>query len=129
MNPKKSCHYNVITFCIDSVMTFKVCWNYRREFKTVNNLEEIENYAPNLQIRIKRPQRNLIERAARTKDMDVSSFVRDSAVREAQNVLLDRRLFQLGNEDWDTFNTILDAPPENNPKLRSLLGRTPLWEN
>jgi uncharacterized protein (DUF1778 family) len=95
----------------------------------MRNQEEIEDYAPNLQIRIKRPQRDLIERAASSKGTDVSSFVREIAVREAQNILLDQRLFQLGSEDWDAFNAMLDAAPEENPRLKTLLKRKPLWEN
>ncbi len=40
---------------------------------------------------------------------------------KAAEVLLDQVHFRLSPEDWQAFNAALDAPPEDNPKLRDLL--------
>jgi len=81
-----------------------------------------------LNIRIRTDQRSLIEQAALALDKTVSDFVREAALREANNALLDQTVFQLDSEAWDKFNVALDASPSNNPKLKDLLSRKPIWE-
>ena len=81
-----------------------------------------------LNIRIKSGQRELIERAAKELDQTVSEFVRDAAVREARHALLDRTTFHIDDETWQTFNDALDAPTQDNPRLRDLVSREPVWK-
>jgi len=81
-----------------------------------------------LNIRIRSDQRSLIEQAALALDKTVSDFVREAALREANNALLDQTVFQLDSAAWDKFNAALDAPPADNAKLKDLLSRTPVWE-
>jgi len=81
-----------------------------------------------LNIRIRSDQRSLIEQAAAALDKTVSDFVREAALREANNALLDQTVFQLDSAGWDKFNAALDAPPANNPKLKDLLSRKPVWD-
>ena len=81
-----------------------------------------------LNIRIKPDQRRLIEQAAEVRDMTVSDFVRDVALAEARNTLLDRTLFPLDDEQWTAFVAVLDAPPADNPRLKDLMARSPSWE-
>ncbi|MGH6769304.1 MAG: DUF1778 domain-containing protein [Xanthobacteraceae bacterium] len=45
----------------------------------------------------------------------------------ALDALLDRRVFQLDKKRWDAFNAALAAPPKDNPHLRKLLARKPVW--
>jgi uncharacterized protein (DUF1778 family) len=52
----------------------------------------------------------------------------DAATREATNVLLDRRLFQLDARAFKRFAAALDAPATDNPRLRKLLSRRAPWE-
>ena len=81
-----------------------------------------------LNIRIRSDQRDLIEQAASVLDKTVSDFVREAALREANNALLDQTIFQLDSAAWKKFNAALDASPSNNPKLKDLLSRKPVWE-
>jgi uncharacterized protein (DUF1778 family) len=81
-----------------------------------------------LNIRIRTDQRSLIEQAALALDKTVSDFVREAALREASSALLDQTVFQLDGAAWDKFNVALDASPSNNPKLKDLLSRKPIWE-
>ena len=48
-----------------------------------------------LNIRIRADQRLLIEQAAQALDKTVSDFVREAALREANQTLLDQVIFQL----------------------------------
>jgi uncharacterized protein (DUF1778 family) len=52
----------------------------------------------------------------------------DTACREAENVLLDRRYFVLSAEAYRKFTSMLDRPPRNNAKLRRLLESKAPWE-
>ena len=82
-----------------------------------------------LNIRIKAYQRKLIEDAAGVADKTVSDFVREAAVREARDTLLDQTSICFTDQAWEEFTTALDAPPDDNPRLRDLMSRQPLWES
>lgn len=90
--------------------------------------QQTEPKASPLNIRIKPEQRRLIEQAAGARDMTVSDFVRDVALAEARDTLLDRTLFPLDDARWNAFAAALDAPPADNPRLKDLMARTPSWE-
>ena len=79
-------------------------------------------------IRVRRADRDLIDRAAGLLGKSRSEFVLETARREAQTVLGDQTVFQLDAKQWKAFNTALDAPPKDNPRLRELLTRKPIWE-
>ncbi len=73
-------------------------------------------------------QRSLIDKAATLLGKNRSDFMLETACREAENVLLDQRLFMLNDTDFASFNTTLDAPVKDNPVLRKLLARNAPWE-
>jgi uncharacterized protein (DUF1778 family) len=52
----------------------------------------------------------------------------ETACREAEAVLLDRRYFALSNEEFKRFTSMLDKPPANNARLRRLLNTKAPWE-
>jgi uncharacterized protein (DUF1778 family) len=81
-----------------------------------------------INIRARQQQQDLIDRAAKALGKTRSDFMLDTACREAENVLLGQRLFQLDEEAFNSFVHALDTPPADNPELRDLLRRTPLWE-
>lgn len=81
-----------------------------------------------ISLRTRPAQLNLIDRAAAARGKDRTAFMLEASCREAETVLLDRRLFHLDEEAWNRFMAVLDAPPEPNPALAALLARTPLWE-
>ena len=82
----------------------------------------------NINIRAKRLQRDLIDQAAGLLGKTRSDFILDTACREAENVLLDQRLFILDAEAFEKFQAMLDAPISENPKLRKLMATKAPWE-
>ena len=81
-----------------------------------------------INLRIEPERRTLIDRAAEAVGKDRTQFVLDAATREATNVLLDQRYFQLDTEAFVQFNAALDAAPVKNPRLRKLLSGKAPWE-
>jgi uncharacterized protein (DUF1778 family) len=49
-------------------------------------------------------------------------------LQAAATALADRRTFVLDDTAWHDFVAALDAPPADNPALRTLLERRPPWE-
>jgi uncharacterized protein (DUF1778 family) len=84
--------------------------------------------SPALNIRIKAPQRTLIERAARQAHKSISDFVRDAAIQEAESTLLDSTGIALDPPAWEQFIAALDATPSENPRLQDLMSRKAPWD-
>jgi uncharacterized protein (DUF1778 family) len=84
--------------------------------------------AENINLRVSRRQKALIDSAAGALGRNRSDFMLDVVCREAQSVLLDQCFFSLGDEEFKRFTDLLDNPPADNPKLARLLNRTPIWE-
>lgn len=82
----------------------------------------------NINIRAKRKQRDLIDQAAELLGKTRSDFMLETACREAEDVLLDQRIFILDAETFQKFQVLLDAPPSENPKLRQLMATKAPWE-
>lgn len=81
-----------------------------------------------ISIRIQRQQRDLIDRAVKVLGKNRSDFMLEASCREAENILLDRRYFALGQKEFDRFLTALDIAPTENKRLRQLLVSLPPWE-
>ena len=79
-------------------------------------------------MRIEPSQHALLTKAAQVLHKDTSAFILDIACREAQNVLLDQRFFQLDDDAFATFDAALEAPVPNNAKLKSILAKPSPWE-
>lgn len=88
-----------------------------------------KNPPKNINLRVKPHVRSLIDRACAITDKTVTEFVLDAVCREAEDVLLDRRLFNLKETRNQAFIAALDAPTKSNPTLKKLLSRKPLWES
>jgi len=84
--------------------------------------------AENINLRVSRRQKALIDSAADSLGRNRSDFMLDVVCREAESVLLDRCYFNLGAEQFQRFTDLLDNPPADNPKLARLLQRKPSWE-
>jgi uncharacterized protein (DUF1778 family) len=89
-------------------------------------MANIETRKAPINIRALATQRSLIDKAAAALNKSRSDFMLEAACREAENVLLDQRLFFLQDEEFDAFEAALKAPvPEAMKKL--LTTKTP-WE-
>jgi uncharacterized protein (DUF1778 family) len=84
--------------------------------------------AETINVRASRRQKVLIDRAAEALGRTRSDFILDTACREAESVLLDRRYFFLPDAAFRQFVNELDRPPKDNPKLRRLLLTKAPWD-
>jgi uncharacterized protein (DUF1778 family) len=82
----------------------------------------------NINLRVSRGQKALIDRAARALGRNRSDFMLETACREAESVLLDRRYFALPEEEFRRFTALLDKPPASNPRLARLLKTKAPWD-
>ncbi|HFE38302.1 MAG TPA: DUF1778 domain-containing protein [Gammaproteobacteria bacterium] len=81
-----------------------------------------------INLRALESQRSLIDRAASVLGKNRSDFMLETVWREAENILLDQRLFMLSKTNFDAFMAALDAPVKDNPELRNLITRKAPWE-
>jgi len=81
-----------------------------------------------INLRATQKQKVLIDRAAEALGRSRSDFMLETACREAETVLLDRRYFALSEDAFKRFRAMLDKPPASNPKLRRLLQTKAPWE-
>jgi uncharacterized protein (DUF1778 family) len=81
-----------------------------------------------INLRASQKQKSLIDRAAEALGRSRSDFMLETACREAEAVLLDRRYFVLSDDAFRKFRTLLDRPPKDNPRLRRLLRTKAPWE-
>ncbi len=81
-----------------------------------------------INLRATHKQKKLIDQAAHALGRSRSDFMLESACREAESVLLDRRYFELPDSEFRRFTAMLDSPPAENPKLRRLLETKAPWD-
>jgi uncharacterized protein (DUF1778 family) len=81
-----------------------------------------------INLRASQKQKVLIDRAAEALGRSRSDFMLESACREAERVLLDRRYFGLSPDAFKRFTAMLDKPPASNTKLRRLLRTRAPWD-
>ncbi|RLA42730.1 MAG: DUF1778 domain-containing protein [Gammaproteobacteria bacterium] len=81
-----------------------------------------------INMRVEPRQHALLTKAAQALNVDRSAFILDVACREAENVLLDQRFFQLDDDALAAFDTALKALVPDNTKLKSLLTNPSPWE-
>lgn len=91
-------------------------------------MREPEPRSEIINLRASRQQKALIDQAAGALGRSRSDFLLDTACREAEAVLLDRRLFTVAGEAFKRFVTMLDKPPRRNPRLRRLLHTKAPWD-
>ena len=82
----------------------------------------------NINLRVSRVQKSLIDRAAQALGRNRSDFMLETACREAESILLDRRYFALPEGDFKRFNAMLDRPPATNPRLARLVKTKAPWD-
>ncbi|MDH4318957.1 MAG: DUF1778 domain-containing protein [Desulfobulbaceae bacterium] len=91
-------------------------------------ISQAETRTAPINIRARQAQRDLIDKAAAALHKNRSDFMLEVACREAENVLLDQRFFQLDSTAFAAFQAALDAPVSENPALQELLASKAPWE-
>jgi len=81
-----------------------------------------------INIRALDAQRSLIDRAAAIKNKSRSEFMLEASCREAENTLLDQRLFFLTQKEFKAFEAALSNPVTKNKGLIDLLESKSPWE-
>ena len=70
----------------------------------------------------------MIDRAAGLRGRSRTDFVREAAVRAAEDVLMENRLIRMSAEGFNEFMAILSAPAAVVPEMAELARRPAPWE-
>ncbi|MDE2410244.1 MAG: DUF1778 domain-containing protein [Sphingomonadales bacterium] len=70
----------------------------------------------------------MIDRAARLRGRSRTEFVRDAAVRAAEDVLLEQRLLRRSEQGFAEFLDVLSQPAGPVPEIVDILRRPDPWE-
>jgi len=81
-----------------------------------------------IQIRASAETKQLLNRAASVRGQRLSEFMLEVARRQAEETLLDQRLFLLDAEAHARFLALLDAPPEPSEAARARFRRKAPWD-
>jgi uncharacterized protein (DUF1778 family) len=81
-----------------------------------------------IQIRAPAETKAMLNRAAQLRGQKLSEFMLDSARRQAEEAILDQRVFFLDAKAHEAFLAVLDAPAKPNAALRALMGRKTAWQ-
>jgi uncharacterized protein (DUF1778 family) len=80
-----------------------------------------------IQIRASAQTKAVLNRAAALRGQKLSEFVLDSARRQAEEVILDQRIFFLDAKAHERFLVLLDSSTKPSKQLKLLMTR-PAWE-
>jgi len=81
-----------------------------------------------LDIRLSPQAKSWLQAAALDRHKSLSEFVLESALSKAQEVLIERRAFELDAENWASFVTALDAPPRELLAVKDLFAKPSVFE-
>lgn len=70
----------------------------------------------------------MIDRAATLRGRSRTDFVRDAAVRAAEEVVMEQSLIRMSPEGFDAFIEVLAAPAAPVPEMVELAKRPAPWE-
>lgn len=91
-------------------------------------LNEAPSKRETLNIRIKPEERNLIDRAAKTRGKNRTDFILDAARLAAEEALLDQVVVVAGAQAYADFLAKLDMPPQPNERLRKTMQTAAPWD-
>ena len=89
---------------------------------------DVKPRSERVDLRITPEAKRTLQQAAAVTNKSLTEFLLHSGLHAAYDALADRRVFALDHAQWAEFEAALDAPPAENPGLRSLLARKPAWE-
>lgn len=71
----------------------------------------------------------MIDRAAKLRGHSRTQFVRDAAVRAAEEAIYDATVIKVSLEDWEMIEDMLANPGEPTEAMKALLRKRPAWED
>jgi uncharacterized protein (DUF1778 family) len=81
-----------------------------------------------IQIRASAETKAVLNRAAALRGQKLSEFMLDSARRQAEEAILDQRIFFLDSKAHDKFLALLDSPAKPSKRIKALMTRKSAWE-
>lgn len=81
-----------------------------------------------IQIRASAETKAILNRAAALGGQKLSEFMLGSARRQAEDTLLDQRIFFLKPDSYEEFIALLDGPDQSSPQLTELMQRKTPWQ-
>ena len=81
-----------------------------------------------LSIRANPNQKTVLARAAKARHMNVSQFVLQASLSEAERVLQEETRILVSAEEYERLCQIMDEAPVDAPRLRAALTQRPLWD-
>lgn len=81
-----------------------------------------------IEIRTTQRMKALLQRAASSSHKNVTDFLLDAGIAAAEAALVDRRMFQLDDAQWQAFQDALDRPVAMKPRLARLLAEKSILE-
>ena len=80
-----------------------------------------------LHIRTSPSQKALLARAAQRRHLNVSQFVLQVSLSEAERILKEETTIAVSAEEYEWLMEKLEEPPQEVPNLRRLLAEAPVW--
>lgn len=74
-----------------------------------------------IDIRTTTTAKRLLQQAAAASHKNVSEFLLEHGLLAAEKTLAERHLFLLNDQQWQAFQSALDQPTVNKPRLKKLL--------
>jgi len=81
-----------------------------------------------LSMRLPEADISMIDRAASLRGRSRTDFVRDAAVRAAEDVLMETALIRMSPDGFEAFMSALSAPAVPVPEMVALARRAAPWE-
>lgn len=81
-----------------------------------------------LSMRLPQTDIAIIDRAADLRGKSRTEFVRDAAVRAAEEVVMENTLLRLNSPGYKQFMKLIAAPPRAVPEMVRLFKQQPPWE-
>lgn len=81
-----------------------------------------------LSIRVNPKQKTVLAQAAKARHMNVSQFVLQASLSEAERVLHEETHIVVSPEEYERLCQVMDEPPAPAPRLRAALAKKPVWD-
>lgn len=95
---------------------------------TTSSREAHSNRTSRIGLRVSPIREQTIRLASEIKDKSLSEFILDAAFQEAEQTILEQRLFQVANDKLESFLDLLDRPPMDNEGLKKLFSKPSPWD-
>ena len=90
--------------------------------------DKLERRSTTINFRATETWRALVDHAAALTEKTRTDFIIEATQKQAEDILLDQKFFELDEERFRAFIKILDNPPTPNEELIKLMNRKAPWQ-